>query len=193
MRRLKTTLLLLLLLLIGACQQEPQWHGSDVTGMLPDLAFSLTGSDGKTITAKAFRGKPLLLFFGFTHCPDVCPTTLAQLKVAMQKLGSDADRISVAFVTVDPERDTPTVMQRYTAAFGPWLIGLTGSDQALADLRKTYGVYASMEAGDGNDGYNVMHTPIVFAFDAEGRIRLLIKDTSKPDAVVADIRNLLDL
>jgi len=192
MRGLKSTFLLLLLL-AGACRQELHWYGSDVTGMLPDLAFSLTGSDGTVITAESLRGKPLLLFFGFTHCPDVCPTTLAQLKAAMQKLGSDADKVRVAFVTVDPERDTPAVIRRFTATFGPWLIGLTGSDQALANLRKTYGVYASMETGDSDDGYNVMHTPVVFAFDAGGHIRLLIKDTSDPSSVVSDIRNLLAL
>lgn len=191
MRILNITLILALAVLAGACRQSPHWYGSDVTGMMPDLAFTLTGTDGKAVTAKDFQGKPLLLFFGFTHCPDVCPTTLAQLKAAMQALGPDADKIRVAFVTVDPERDTPAVMQRYTAAFGPWLIGLTGPDEALATLRKTYGVYASMEPGDNGDGYNIMHTPIVFAFDAKGRIRLLIKDTSNTDAVVSDIRNLL--
>jgi protein SCO1/2 len=192
MRTLNITLILALGLLAGACRQSPQWYGSDVTGTMPDLAFTLTGTDGRPVTATDLRGEPVLLFFGFTHCPDVCPTTLAQLKAAMQALGPDSNKIRVAFVTVDPERDTAAVMRRYTAAFGPWLIGLTGSDEALARLRKTYGVYASMEPGDGSDGYNIMHTPIVFVFDAKGRIRLLIKDTSNTDAVVSDIRNLLD-
>ncbi len=191
MRALNIALILALGLLAGACRQSPHWYGSDVTGMMPDLAFTLTGTDGKTVTAKDLQGKPLLLFFGFTHCPDVCPTTLAQLKAAMLALGPDSSKIRVAFVTVDPGRDTPAALRRYTAAFGPWLIGLTGPDEALAKLRKMYGVYASMQAGDNGDGYNVMHTPIVFVFDAKGRIRLLIKDTSNTEAVVSDLRNLL--
>ncbi len=188
---LKATLLLTLVVLLFACEQPIKWYGSDVTGMLPDLAFSLTDSQGETVTAHDLKGKPLLLFFGFTHCPDVCPTTLAQLKVVMHKLGPEADNIRIALVTVDPERDTPEVMQQYTMTFGPWLLGLTGPEPALATLRQTYGVYAAMQTSDSEGSYNVMHTPIVFAFDAEGHIRLLIKDASNTHAVVSDIRNLI--
>jgi protein SCO1/2 len=160
--------------------------------MMPDLEFNLTGPDGEPVDANSLRGKPVLLFFGFTNCPHICPTTLTQLSVVMKKLGARADEIQVAVISVDPARDTPAVMKSYTASFGPWFLGLTGSDEALTALRKTYGVYAAMESSDSKGSYNVMHTTAVFAFDARGRIRLLMSDLTDSDAVAADIKLLLD-
>jgi len=188
---------LVFLLLIGisvlSCEQSIEWNGSDVSGMLPDLEFTLTGTDGQPVNAEDLRGKPVLLFFGFTNCPDTCPTTLTQLSIARKKLGDDANKLQIALVSVDPDRDTPEVMHRYTASFGPWLLGLTGSPEALESLRKTYGVYAAMESSDSKGNYNVMHNAVVFAFDSDGRLRVLIKDVSNSDAVVSDLRNLIKL
>ena len=189
---MKFTLVLLLTGLLQACNETPDWHASDITGMMPDLNFSLTGPDGDVVDAKSLLGKPLLIFFGFTHCPHVCPTTLIQLSVIMKKLGPRAEDVRVALVSVDPARDTPEVMKDYTTSFGPWFLGLTGSDEALTALRKRYGVYAAMESSSSKGNYNVMHTTAVFAFDARGRIRLLISDLTNSDAVVTDIRQLID-
>ena len=191
MNLLKLTFILLLAMLMHACSEPLNWNASDITGMMPDLDFSLIGPDGEVVESKSLQGKPVLIFFGFTSCPDVCPTTLTQLSVVMKKLGPQADDVQIALVSVDPDRDTPAVMKRYTASFGPWLLGLTGSDQALTTLRKTYGVYAAMESSDDKGAYNVMHSAAVFAFDATGRARLLISDVSDIDAVVSDIKQLL--
>jgi len=193
MNVLKLTFILLLAMLLYACSEPLNWNASDITGMMPDLDFSLIGPDGEVVESKSLQGKPVLIFFGFTSCPDVCPTTLTQLSVVMKKLGPQADDVQIALVSVDPNRDTAQVMKRYTASFGPWLLGLTGSDQALTTLRKTYGVYAAMESSDDKGAYNVMHSAAVFAFDAKGRARLLISDVTDSDAVVADIKQLINL
>ena len=183
---------LLLTLSLHSCSDAPEWHAGDITGMMPDLRFALTGPDGGVFEARSLLGKPVLVFFGFTSCPDVCPTTLTQLSVVIKKLGDQADDVQVVLKTADPELDTPTVMKNYTASFGPWLLGLTGPGAALAKLRETYGVYAAMESSPGK-GINVMHSAAIFAFDAKGRARLLIRDVSDSDAVVADIQHLIEL
>jgi protein SCO1/2 len=192
MRIQKLTLILLLATLLLSCREPAVWHASDVTGMLPNLEFSLTGPDGESVESGSFRGKPVLLFFGFSNCPHVCPTTLTQLSVVMKKLGPRAADIQVILVSVDPERDTPAVMKSYTASFGPWLLGLTGTEEALTRLRKAYGVYAAMESADSKGTYNVMHSTAVFAFDATGQARLLISDVTDSDAVVSDLQQLID-
>jgi protein SCO1/2 len=193
MRALKITFIMLFSILIQSCSQPPSWNASDITGAMPDLEFSLTGPEGEVVNAGSIRGKPALLFFGFTSCPDVCPTTLTQLSVIIKKLGSQADDIQIVLVSVDPDRDTPEVMNSYAATFGPWLLGLTGPEEALSALRKTYGVYAAMESSDEKGTYNVMHSAAVFAFDANGRARLLISDVTDSDAVVSDIKQLINL
>ncbi len=189
----KLTFLLLLGVLLQSCSQPVDWHASDVTGILPELQFRLTGPDGDPVDASSLLGKPVLLFFGFTNCPDVCPTTLTQLSVVMKKLGPQAEQLQVLLVSVDPARDTPEVMQRYTRSFGPWLLGLTGSEEALVALRKAYGVYAAMESSDNKGTYNVMHSTAIFAFDSNGQARLLITDVNDTDALVADMQNLINL
>jgi protein SCO1/2 len=193
MRALNVALLILFVILLQSCKQPLNWNASDISGVMPDLEFVLTGPDGEPVAASSLHGKPLLLFFGFTNCPDVCPTTLTRLSVLIKQLGSEADNIRVVLASVDPDRDTPAVMKRYTASFGPWLLGLTGSEKDLDGLRETYGVYAAMESSDSKGTYNVMHSSVVFAFDANGRARLLISDLGDSDAVVSDLKQLIDL
>ncbi|NOR19832.1 MAG: redoxin domain-containing protein [Xanthomonadales bacterium] len=183
---------LLLSLLLQSCSQPLDWNATDISGMMPDLQFSLTGPNGEALDASSLHGKPALIFFGFTSCPDVCPTTLSRLKLAIKALGENSDEIQVVLVSVDPDRDTPEVMKRYTASFGPWLLGLTGSDEALTTLREAYGVYAAMESSDARGSYNIMHSAAVFAFDGNGQARLLISDLSDNAAVVADLQQLID-
>lgn len=189
----KFVLILLLLPSLLSCRQPVVWHATNVAGMMPDLVFNLTGPDGESVDAKSLHGKVTLIFFGFTSCPDVCPTTLTQLSLAIKKLGPRADKVQVVLVSVDPDRDTPAVMKRYTAAFGPWLLGLTGTQKSLTKLREAYGVYAAMESSDEKGEYNVMHSAAVFAFDANGRIRLLISDVHDVNAVIEDLHNLISL
>lgn len=193
MRALKFALILLFVISLQSCRQPLNWKSSDISGVMPDLEFVLTGPDGEPVEASSLQGKPVLLFFGFTNCPDICPTTLTRLSVLLKQLGSGADDIRVLLVSVDPDRDTPAVMKRYTASFGPWLLGLTGPEEDLDRLRETYGVYAAMESSDSKGTYNVMHSTVVFAFDANGRARLLISDLGDSDAIVSDLRQLIDL
>jgi len=193
MRTLKLSLLLLVSALLQSCSEPVNWHASDISGMLPDLEFNLIGPGGEQVDARSLQGKPVLVFFGFTNCPDVCPTTLTQLSVVMKKLGPQADDIQILLVSVDPDRDTPGVMEKYTASFGPWLLGLTGAEEALDTLRKSYGVYAAMESSDDKGAYNVMHSATVFGFDSKGQARILISDVTDSDAVVSDLKNLIDL
>ena len=190
---MKLVLILFFAIFLQSCNKPNHWNASDVTGMMPDLEFTLTGTAGEAVTARSLQGKPLLLFFGFTNCPHVCPTTLTRLSMLMKKLGTQADDIQIALVSVDPERDTPEVMKTYTASFGHWLLGPTGPEDALTRLRKSYGVYAAMESSDSEGTYNVMHSTAIFAFDAKGRIRLLISDIDDIDAVASDLKQLIDL
>ena len=193
MRALNFALILLFVISLQCCKRPLNWNASDISGVMPNLEFVLTGPDGQPVEASSLQGKPLLLFFGFTNCPNVCPTTLTRLSVLIKQLGSEADDIRVVLVSVDPDRDTPAVMKRYTASFGPWLLGLTGPEKDLDRLRETYGVYAAMESSDSKGTYNVMHSSVVFAFDANGRARLLISDLGDSDAIVSDLRQLIDL
>lgn len=193
MRTLKLAFILLAALLLQSCSKPVEWQGTDITGVMPDLEFRLDGPDGEKVDAGSLRGKTVLVFFGFTNCPDVCPTTLTKLSLAAKELGQQADKFQVLLISVDPARDTPEVMQRYTASFGPWLLGLTGPEEDLATLRENYSVYAAMESSDDKGNYDVMHSTAVFAFDSEGRARLLITDVDDTDAVVSDIKNLIDL
>jgi protein SCO1/2 len=193
MRVMKLVLTLVFAIFLQSCSEPHHWNASDVNGMMSDLEFTLTGTDGEAVTARSLQGKPLLLFFGFTNCPHVCPTTLTRLSMVMKNLDTQANDIQIALVSVDPERDTPEVMKIYTASFGHWLLGLTGPEDALTRLRKSYGVYTAMESSDNEGTYNVMHSTAMFAFDAKGRIRLLISAIDDIDAVVSDLKQLIDL
>ena len=192
MRTLKFIFILIVLVMMQACSEPLSWQASDITGKMPDLQFNLTGPDGEPVDADSLRGKPALVFFGFTNCPHICPTTLTRLSVIMKSLGSRSDRIQVVLISVDPGRDTPEVMKRYTESFGPWLLGLTGSESAITSITKSYGVYAAMESSDEKGSYNVMHSTAIFAFDANGHARLLITDVENTEAVVSDLTLLIE-
>lgn len=182
---------LILCCLLAACQQTVPWQGRDVSGIFPDLSFSLLGSDGQMREASDFRGKTTLLYFGFTNCPGVCPTTLAQISAALDQLGEQAAHVQVILASVDPERDTPEAMKAYTARFGAWLHGVTGDEQALKQLNHDYKVDFAALAKDETGQYDVMHSNRVFAFDADGKCRVLLPDTANVEAVVSDLRKLL--
>ena len=158
---------------------------------MPDLAFELTDEQGHLVRADAFRATYVLLFFGYTHCPDVCPATLALLGSAMQQLGSDADRIKVLFVSVDPERDGPQRLAEYTSSFGDNVVGLTGTPAQLDALTKRYRVTYRHDAPDEHGDYLVYHSAGIFAFDPSGHARLLMSYTDGLPAIVHDLRQLV--
>ncbi len=132
----------------------------------------------------------MLLYFGYTHCPDACPTTLTNLSEALRRLGSDASRVRVLFVTVDPARDTVAVMKRYVNAFGPQFVGLRGDDEALTALSKRYRIAYHLEPPDRNGYYAVDHSSAVFIFDASGEARLLAGETDNPRTIATDLQKL---
>ncbi|GLQ52154.1 SCO family protein [Dyella flava] len=190
-----TTLLLLFAvgLLLSACHQdEPQpWQLTNISGHMPDLSFRLTNDEGKTVTADDYRGKVTLLYFGYTHCPDVCPLTMAQLHVVMQRLGKLADGASILFVSVDPNRDTPAVLHEYVKAFDPHAVGLTGSPADIEALTKRYRAAFTREAGKSDGSYDVSHSSGIYVFDGNGKARLLATPEDAQDKLVHDLHLLL--
>ena len=185
-------------LLLGACSgtQQP-WHETDITGAMPALDFTMTrAKDGKTVTAADFKGDVVLLYFGYTYCPDVCPTTLLNLSTVLKDLGDKAKRIRVLFVTVDPNRDTVPVLKDYVKAFASQVVGLRGDADQLAALAKRYRVSYSVTPESSDQPYTVTHSSAIYAFDQTGKVRLLISSmaTDKPDTdgVEADLARLVD-
>lgn len=176
---------------LAGCSREAPYHLQSIKGLMPRLEFQLTDDDGRTVNAERYRGSVVLLYFGYTHCPDVCPTTLAALGSALGRLGSEANRVKVLFVTVDPARDTAPALKRYMSYFGPQFIGLRGDDEALRPLIRRYRVAYHRDPPDPNGNYAVEHSSIVFVFDANGRARLLARDSDAPDAVAQDLHRLL--
>ncbi len=152
--------------------------------------FKLIDQNGKTITETDFKGRPLLVFFGYTHCPDICPTTLFEMSEVLHALGKDADRVSALFITVDPERDTAPVMKDYLSSFDPHLRGATGDQKAIDAVEKDYRVYAK-KVPTKNGDYSMDHTALVYLMDKQGRFVAPFKLDRKPEAAAADLRRYL--
>ena len=181
------TLLFALMLFIGGCSPRNGFHMTDISGAMPRLDFRMTrASDGRPVTGADYRGKVVVLYFGYTNCPDVCPATLANLAGMLTRVNSRD--VQVLFVSVDPARDTPSALKKYAAAFSPEIDGLSGSDNALADMARAYRVAYSVSPGPP---YTVMHSNAVFVFDRKGRARLVTTDTSDMAAMTEDVRRLL--
>lgn len=188
---------LLAVLLLAACGQSGKWHSVDISGSLPPLAFTMTrASDGKTVTAAGYRGRIVLLYFGYTYCPDVCPTTLTNIAQILDRLGPDAHRVSVLFVTVDPNRDTLAGLKSYTRYFAPEIDGLRGTDDQIAALARRYRVVYSVTPKSKDGDYEVTHSEAVYVFDADGAARLLVPSlaSQSPDitGASADLKRLAD-
>ena len=183
--------ILFVALFLAACSREQPWHATNITGAMPRLDFHMTrAGDGRPVSAAAYHGRVVLLYFGYTHCPDVCPTTLANLSDALKRLGQRRSNVRVLFVTVDPDRDTVRVLGEYVKAFAPEIDGLRGSGDALASLARRYRVAYSVTKENG--AYNVMHSEAVFIFDRDGRARLVTTSTDNTADIASDIRQLLD-
>ena len=149
-------------------------------------SFELVNQDGRSVSAQDLKGRPFLVFFGFTHCPDVCPTTLFEVSEVLRALGPDADKVNALFVTVDPERDTPDKLKDYLSSFDPHLTGLTGSPEAIAAMTKSYRVY--VKKVPQTDGYTMDHTAIVYLMDKEGRFVAPFSLKRPPADAAADLR-----
>jgi len=150
-------------------------------------SFKLNDQNGKAITDQDLKGKPFLVFFGFTHCPDVCPTALFDMSEVLNRLGPDADKVNALFITVDPERDTPAVIKDYLSSFDPHLSGLTGDPAAIAAVAKAYRVYFEKVPLD-QGGYTMDHTAIVYLMDKTGRFVSPCSLARTTDAAAADLR-----
>ncbi|ALD89531.1 SCO family protein [Cupriavidus gilardii] len=189
-------LLLVALLALGlaACgQQKPTFQNIDVTGGSEfGKDFKLTDHTGKQRTLADFKGKAVVMFFGYTHCPDVCPTTMVEWKTVMEQLGPDADRVQVLFITVDPERDTQALLAQYVPAFDPRFLGMRPADEAaLRQLTKDFKVFYAKVPGSSPGNYTVDHSAGSYVFDPEGRLRLFIRHGQGTEPIVKDMKQLL--
>jgi protein SCO1/2 len=188
----RSSLLLLAALALAACSPEgPKFRSTDITGAEFGRELALDGHDGKPRTLADFRGKAVLVFFGYTHCPDVCPTTLADAAQALKALGKDADRVQVLFVTVDPERDTPQVLSKYVPAFDPRFLGLHGDAAAIQKAAKEFKIYYEKRPGKAPGEYTMDHSGQSYVFDTQGRIRLLLRHDRLSQDLAEDLRTLL--
>ncbi len=177
---------------LAACSREgPSFKASDVTGVDFGRDFALTDHTGKARTLADFRGKAVLIFFGYTQCPDVCPTTLATLAEAMRELGPDADRVQVLFVTIDPERDTQELLAHYVPAFDRRFLGLYGDAAATERVAKEFKILYQKQPGSTPGSYTMDHSAGVYIFDPQGRLRLYASHGQGPEVFVHDLRELL--
>ena len=184
--------LLVLLLALGACQQgKPDFRATDITGAGFGQDFALTDHTGKPRALADFRGRVVVMFFGFTHCPDVCPNTLAELAAAVKKLGTDGDKVQVLLVTVDPERDTPQVLSQYVTAFDPRFLALRGTAEETARVAKEFKILYQKVAGARPDSYTMDHSAGTYIFDTQGRLRLYVSYGQGPEVFAHDIALLL--
>ncbi|HJS39566.1 MAG TPA: SCO family protein [Burkholderiales bacterium] len=179
-------------LLVAACDAGgPQFKSTDITGVDYGRALELTDHHGKARRLEDFRGKAVVLFFGFTHCPDVCPTTLADMAQVMRQLGADADRVQVLFVTVDPERDTREALAQYVPAFDARFLGLRGDLEATRRVAKEFKVYFEKRPGATPGAYSVDHSAQTYVLDPQGRLRLFVRHGRIAEDLAPDLRVLL--
>ena len=181
----------LVLTLAGCGRGGPQFQASDVTGSAMGRDFALTDHNGKARTLADFRGKAVVLFFGYTQCPDVCPTTLATLAEALRRLGPDAAKVQVLFVTIDPERDTAELLSHYVTAFDPSFLGLSGDAEATARTAKEFKIVYQKQPGTTPGSYTMDHSAGTFMLDPQGRLRLYAGHGQNADVFVHDLRELL--
>jgi protein SCO1/2 len=172
-------------------KQKESFQNTDVTGLDYAKGFALTDHTGKPRTLADFKGKVVVVFFGYTQCPDVCPTTMAEMASVMQKLGPLADQVQVLFITLDPERDTQQLLAQYVPAFDKRFIGLRGTPEQTAKTAKDFKVFYSKVPGTEPGSYTIDHTAGSYVFDRDGRLRLFIRHGQGPDPIVHDLRQLL--
>jgi protein SCO1 len=176
---------------LSGCTTGQPWRTHDISMLVPDLAFALTDDRGRNVSAQDYRGRVALLFFAYTHCPEVCPATLVQLAQALRAIDGGLDDARVLVVTVDPARDSRAIMREYVGIFGPQFVGLRGDTAALDALTRRYRVLYSPGKPDAQGHYAVTHSTAVFVFDRDGRARLLFTPGNSPAAIAEDLRRIL--
>ena len=190
---IRITALFVMALGLAACSEKKvAFNSVDITGAAYAQDFSLPDVDGKTRTMKDFAGKVTVVFFGFTQCPDVCPTTMAEVSSVKKALGKDGDKLQAIFITIDPERDTAPVLKAYVANFDPSFVGLRpASAEALADAAKAFKIYYKKVDGKTAGSYTMDHTAASYVFDTKGRVRLFTRYGAGADKLTEDVRQLL--
>lgn len=177
---------------LAACgPSKPQFNNTDITGADYGNSLALPDQGGHVRTIADFKGSVVVVFFGYTQCPDVCPATLAEMKVVKDQLGEDGKRLRVLFVSVDPERDTRELLKSYVTAFDPSFVGLRGDPDATAKVAKDFKVFYQKVPGKTPGSYTVDHTAGSYIFDQQGRLRLFVRYGQSADKIAADIRQLL--
>ena len=183
---------LLLLVALGGCSKSPaEYVATDITGANYARDFHLVDQNGKPRSLTDFRGKVVAIFFGYTHCPDVCPTTLSDFAMALKKMGKDASSVQVIFVTVDPERDTPALLAQYVPAFNPSFLGMYTDEAGTFALAKEYKIFYQKQPPDENGRYTVDHSAGTYVYDTRGKLRLYMAYAEGPDAISKDLSQLL--
>jgi protein SCO1/2 len=192
-RAARILMLSLLGLTVLACSPKPSFNNVDITGGKAfGTDFSLLDPDGKVRTLADFKGKAVIMFFGYTQCPDICPTTLTEMQQVMTLLGPQSNQVQVLFVTVDPDRDTAAILKQYVPAFDVRFLGLRPADEAaLEKVAKDFKIYYKKMPGMSPGSYTMDHTAGSYAFDPEGNLRLYIKHAQGPEALAQDLKALL--
>lgn len=193
MRKIVLAVVMLALFLSGCEPAKPPFNAVDITGAAGfGNDFRLTDHNGKARTMADFRGKVVAMFFGFTHCPDVCPTTLVEMKRVLQLMGKEGERVQVLFITVDPKRDTPELLAKYVPSFNPTFLGLYGSDEATAKVARDFKIIYRIQPGKTPDSYTLDHSAGMLVFDAKGELRLMVGyQMITPEQIAADFKRLL--
>ncbi|WP_375192109.1 SCO family protein [Marinobacter sp.] len=191
-RSLWLTVAMAALVILAGCSDSSQnWNGKDISGLMPDLEFQLVNDEGKPVSQEKSAGQIRLLFFGFTSCPDVCPTTLQKVSQATRGLPDPIQEdVQTLFVSVDPKRDTPERLQEYVRFFGDRIEGLTGTEPQLRELAKRYRTTFGYDEPDAEGNYNVSHSSAVYVFDRDGAARLLIRPDTSASKISEDLQLL---
>lgn len=187
----RRALLLASCAVLAACERKPQFHAVDLTGADYAKDFHLPDVDGKERSLQDFKGKAVVVFFGYTQCPDVCPTTMADIAQAKKLLGADGAKVQGVFITLDPERDTPPLLKAYVANFGPDFVALRGTPEQTAAVAKDFKVYYKKVDGSSPGTYTLDHTAASFVYDPQGRLRLYARYGGGPQVLADDLKQLL--
>ena len=191
-RLFSALVLIVIALVIGGCTPSgPTFRNVDITGADYGKDFALTDHTGRPRTLADFKGKVVVMFFGYTHCPDVCPTTMAELNLVLKELGSEAARVQVLFVTLDPERDTQALLAQYVPAFNPGFLGMYSDVANTTRVAKDFKVFFQKVPGSSPGNYTMDHTAGSYVFDEQGRLRLFVRHGGSSEPLVADLKTLL--
>jgi protein SCO1 len=190
---LRSFLIAAMAMILFACSPKPEFKNIDITGSTAfGKDFSLLDPDGNVKTLADFKGKVVVMFFGYTQCPDICPTTLTEMQQVMTLLGPQSDKVQVLFVTVDPERDTAAILKQYVPSFDSRFLGLRPADDAaLEKVTKDFKIYYKKVPGNSPGSYTMDHTAGSYAFDPQGHLRLYIKHAQGPETLAHDLKELM--